>query len=257
MRSLMPELDGTPLGTLCRRVGASRHASAAMAALCAAVAAGHSNPGLASGCVAVAIVVAADKVQSLAARRPRRGVPDGRDGLAAGLAAMLAAARGEDSDRFWLVRHAEGATEAMTPSAFGRFARVMAQGMRRILMVDPDSELRTNLDAPASLSRRVSVREAAFLRQAALSRLTARPMDCVLVAAFDDVEQREIPAKVDVSTGILEPLVLPTDVNGPLTQAYLVFDDGGEYMLGQLPDGRFHVIDMPGFEAGLAPAPAA
>ncbi len=114
-------------------------------------------------------------------------------------------------------------------------------------MVDPAGDVATNLDAPPSLARRVRPREAALRRQVALSRMAAVPMECRLVCAFDDVERREVPARVDLATGVLEPVALPTDAKGPLTQACLVFENGGEYMVGQLPGGRFHVIDMPDF----------
>lgn len=256
MRAAIPELDDVPLRDLCRRAGASGHAAAALAALGGALVLGSASPGVAAGCVAVAIVVGADKAYGLLARRFERG--PGRS-LPGALADVLAAARGDGDGRFWVVRHAEGATEAMTPSAFGRFSRVLAQGLRRIAMIDPAEGVTTNLDAPPSLSRRTRLREAALQRQVALSRLTSRPMDCVLICAFDDVDQREVPAKVDLLTGVLEPVSLPADAKGPLTQAYLAFENGGEYMLGQLPGGRFHVIDMPNFGADLeaARAPAA
>jgi hypothetical protein len=257
MRVALAHLDDRPVEWLCTRGGNGRHAAAAAAALGLGLAAAPLAPGLASACLAVGIVVAADRLHALASRRFGRNPHPGT-------AAFLDALRDEATDDFWLVRHADGATEAMTPSAFSTFVQGMSKGLRRVLMVFRDREPISNLDAVGeallgertALGRRVGLREAALRRAAAASRAERRPMDATLLTAWDDVALTETPALVDPSTGILSPVSLPQG-KGTLTQAYLAFENGGEYMLDRLPDGRFAVIDIPTFLADLAPAPAA
>ena len=244
MRTPLPDFDDRPVAWLCRKVGLARFAAVATAALGAGMAVGAVGPAFASGCVAVGMVVACDRAMSLASRR------GGGTGLLTGL---VAAARGEGADGFWLVRHADGGTEGMTPNAFGIFSAAMARGMERVLMLGRDGAPSTNLDAGASLpfGRRRNLREAALRREAALSRLTGKPLDCTFVGVWDDREVREVPARLDLATGIVSGLVVPA-MPGEMTQSYLSFGDGPEYRLERLADGRPYVVDLPGLQASLA-----